>query len=186
MPDAERIILGIDPGTNLLGFGVIRVSGRKPSFVDMGVLDLRKDGGAFAKLKQIHDTVWEVCKTYRPAEVAMEAPIFRINAQSLIKLSRAQGAAAIAVMEYGVEPVEYSPSLAKQAITGNGLASKQQVANVLKSTLGFEMKPEHLDATDALAIDMCHFYQTNNPLAGAVGKRGGWDKFIKDHPDRIK
>jgi crossover junction endodeoxyribonuclease RuvC len=186
MADAERIILGIDPGTNLLGFGVIRVLDRKPEFVDMGVLDMRKDNGAFEKLLQIHDTVIETCKTYRPTEIALESPIYRLNAQSLIKLSRAQGAAVIAAMEYGITPCEYAPSLAKQAITGNGAASKTQVANVLKSTLGFDIKPEHLDATDALAIAMCHFYQTANPLASSGSGSGSWKKFLRDHPDRVK
>ncbi|MBR1574019.1 MAG: crossover junction endodeoxyribonuclease RuvC, partial [Bacteroidales bacterium] len=120
--DGVRTILGIDPGTNLLGFGVIRVVGRKPEYVDMGVLDMRRDKDNYQKLRQIYDTISEVCRNYQPDVVALESPFYAKNAQVVLKLGRAQGAAMIAAMEYGVEVVEYAPRKAKEAITGNGAA----------------------------------------------------------------
>lgn len=192
----QRIIIGIDPGTNLLGFAVVRVEGGKPVFEDMGVLDLRKEKDPYEKLRQIYDTVSEVIKTYHGTEMALEAPFYGKNAQSLIKLGRAQGSAMIAALEKGLPVREYAPNFAKMSITGNGSASKEQVANMLQMTLGFDLKVEHLDATDALAIAMCHYYQTSSPLAEAAGpggKRGGkgsgrgsWEDFVKDNPDRVK
>ena len=181
----SRTIIGIDPGTNLLGFGVIDVVEGKPVFVDMGVLDLRKEKDAYSKLRQIYDTVSEVCKTYHGTEMALESPFYGKNAQVVLKLGRAQGAAMIAAMEHGISIVhEYAPREAKQAITGNGAASKEQVAMMITKTLGIELKAEHLDATDALAIALCHFYETSSPLKSARGK-GGWEQFLRDHPERI-
>lgn len=184
---AERIIIGIDPGTNLLGFGVIAVSDGKPQFVDMGVLDIRKEKDAYSKLRQIFDTVAEVCKTYHGTELAVESPFYgNRNAQVILKLGRAQGAAMIAAMEYGIGIVhEYAPREAKQAIVGNGAASKEQVQLMLEKTLGMTLKPAHLDATDALAIAMCHYYATTNSLLSAK-KGGSWEQFIKDNPGRVK
>ncbi len=162
----KRTIIGIDPGTNLLGFGVVDVIDGKPRFVDMGVLDLRKEKDAYSKLRQIYDTVLEVCKTYHGTEMALESPFYGKNAQVVLKLGRAQGAAMIAAMEYGITDVhEYAPREAKQAITGNGAASKEQVSLILEKTLGFNLAAEHLDATDALAIAMCHYYASSSPLA---------------------
>ncbi|MBQ2108524.1 MAG: crossover junction endodeoxyribonuclease RuvC, partial [Bacteroidales bacterium] len=123
----ERIIVGIDPGTNILGFGVIRAVGRSVSYVDMGILDLRKEKDAYSKLRQIYDTVSEVCRTYHATEMALESPFYGKNAQVILKLGRAQGAAMIAAMEQGIDVVEYAPRKAKEAITGNGAASKEQV-----------------------------------------------------------
>lgn len=163
---SRRIIIGIDPGTNLLGFGVIDVSDGKPRYVDMGVLDLRKEKDAYSKLRQIFDTVTEVCRSYHGTEIALESPFYGKNAQVILKLGRAQGAAMIAAMEYGIEEVrEYSPREAKQAITGNGASAKEQVRMMLEKTLGVTLSAEHLDATDALAIAMCHYYSTSNPLS---------------------
>lgn len=182
----KRTIIGIDPGTRLLGFGVIDVLNGKPCFVDMGVLDLRKEKDAYSKLRQIYDTVSEVCKTYHGTEMALESPFYGKNAQVVLKLGRAQGAAMIAAMEYGISYVrEYAPREAKQAITGNGAASKEQVCIMLEKTLGFDLKSGHLDATDALAIAMCHFYTTSNPLSGLKGS-SNWEKFIRENPDRVK
>ena len=182
----ERIILGIDPGTQLLGFGVIRVSGKHPEYVDMGVLDLRKEADAYAKLRAIYDCISEVCKSYRPTELAIESPFYGKNAQVVLKLGRAQGAAIIAALEFGVQSVtEYAPRKAKEAIVGNGAASKEQVQLMLEKTLGVKLESKHLDATDALAIALCHHYQTSNPLIGVKGK-AGWEQFVKDNPDRIK
>ena len=181
----ERIILGIDPGTQLLGFGIIRVTGKKSSYVDMGVLDLRKEKDAYTKLQSIYDCISEVCKNYHPTELAIESPFYGKNAQVVLKLGRAQGAAIIAALEYGVQSVtEYAPRKAKEAIVGNGAASKEQVQLMLEKTLGVKLESRHLDATDALAIALCHFYETSSPLKAAKGK-GGWEQFVKDNPGRI-
>ena len=181
----ERIILGIDPGTQLLGFGIIRVTGKKSSYVDMGVLDLRKEKDAYTKLQSIYDCISEVCKNYHPTELAIESPFYGKNAQVVLKLGRAQGAAIIAALEYGVQSVtEYAPRKAKEAIVGNGAASKEQVQLMLEKTLGVKLESCHLDATDALAIALCHFYETSSPLKTAKGK-GGWEQFVKDNPGRI-
>ena len=184
----ERTIVGIDPGTNILGFGVVRVVGRKAEFVDMGILDLRREPDAYSKLRQIYETVSEVCKSYHPTEMALESPFYGKNAQVVLKLGRAQGAAMIAAMEYGITSVhEYAPRRAKQAITGNGAASKEQVRTLLEKTLGVDLSTRHLDATDALAIAMCHFYETTSPLgASAGGGKGGWEQFVADNPGRVK
>ena len=182
----ERIILGIDPGTQLLGFGIIRSVGKKAEYVDMGVLDLRKEKDAYVKLKAIYDTISEVCKSYHPTELAIESPFYGKNAQVVLKLGRAQGAAMIAALEYGVQSVtEYAPRKAKEVIVGNGAASKEQVQLMLEKQLGVKLESQHLDATDALAIALCHHFQTNNPVTAAKGK-GGWEQFLKDHPERIK
>ena len=184
--DKPHIILGIDPGTQLLGFGVVRSIGKKAEYVDMGVLDLRKEKDAYSKLQAIYDTVGEVCKSYHPDQLAIESPFYGKNAQVVLKLGRAQGAAIIAALDNGVESVtEYAPRKAKEAIVGNGAASKEQVCLMLEKTLGVRLQAEHLDATDALAIALCHHYETSNPLASVKGK-GGWEQFLKDHPERIK
>ncbi len=196
-PVPVKYIIGIDPGTNLLGFGVIKVEDRKASFVDMGVLDLRKITDSYQKLKQIFDTVTQVIISYHGTEMALEAPFYGKNAQSLIKLGRAQGAAMMAALHRDLPVTEYSPREVKMSVAGNGAASKEQVAMMLQKTLSFEMKVEHLDATDALAIAMCHFYATTSPLFGSHGsssrhgsssgkRSGSWDDFIKNNPDRIK
>ncbi|MBR5175492.1 MAG: crossover junction endodeoxyribonuclease RuvC [Bacteroidales bacterium] len=182
----KRTIIGIDPGTNLLGFGVIDVVDKKPVFVDMGVLDLRKEKDPYVKLRQIYDTVSEVCKTYHGTEMALESPFYGKNAQVIMKLGRAQGAAMIAAMEQGITIVhEYAPREAKQAITGNGAASKEQVDLMIRKTLGVELKAEYLDATDALAIALCHYYATSSPLAKAKSF-SSWERFIQANPDRLK
>ena len=181
----ERIILGIDPGTLLLGFGIVRVVGKKAEYVDMGVLDLRKEEDAYAKLQAIYECIGEVCRNYHPTELAIESPFYGKNAQVVLKLGRAQGAAILAAKEYGVETVtEYAPRKAKESIVGNGAASKEQVQLMLEKTLGVKLESRHLDATDALAIALCHHFQTASPLSSASGK-GGWEKFLKDHPEKI-
>ena len=187
MTAPERIILGIDPGTRLLGFGVVRVTGRKVEYVDMGVLDLRKDTDPYQKLRAIYDCISEVCRSYRPTELAIESPFYGKNAQVVLKLGRAQGAAMIAAMEYGITTVvEYAPRKAKEAIVGNGAASKEQVCIMLEKTLGVKLaEAGPLDATDALAIALCHFYETTNLLAG-LKSSSSWEKFIAANPDRVK
>ena len=182
----DRIIIGIDPGTNLLGFGVVGVKARKPELVDMGVLDLRKEKDPYAKLRQIYDTVSEVCRTYHATEMALESPFYGKNAQVILKLGRAQGAAMIAALEAGLPVHEYAPRKAKEAITGNGAASKEQVDLMIRKTLSVDIKSEHLDATDALAVALCHFYETSSPLASAGKGKGSWEAFIASNPGRVK
>ena len=183
--DKPRIILGIDPGTQLLGFGVVRAMGRKAEYVDMGVLDLRKEKDAYAKLRAIHECISQVCRSYHPDQLAIESPFYGKNAQVVLKLGRAQGAAIIAALESGVASVtEYAPRKAKEAIVGNGAASKEQVRLMLEKTLCVRLEAEHLDATDALAIALCHHYETSGPVASVKGK-GGWEQFLKEHPERI-
>ncbi len=183
----KKTIIGIDPGTNLLGFGVIDVVDGRPQYVDMGVLDLRKEPDAYTKLRQIYDTVSEVCRTYHATEMALESPFYGKNAQVILKLGRAQGAAMIAALECGIPVHEYAPREAKQAITGNGAASKEQVSMMLEKTLGVSLREaRHLDATDALAIALCHHYSSSGPLASLRKGGGSWEKFIQAHPDRIK
>ena len=160
--------------------------GKKAEYVDMGVLDLRKEKDAYVKLRQIYDTISQVCMSYHPTELAIESPFYGKNAQVVLKLGRAQGAAMIAALEYGVQSVtEYAPRKAKEVIVGNGAASKEQVQLMLEKQLGVKLESQHLDATDALAIALCHHFQTNNPVTTAKGK-GGWEQFLKDHPERIK
>ena len=181
----ERIILGIDPGTQLLGFGIVRAVGKKAEYVDMGVLDLRKEADAYSKLQAIYQCIGQVCKSYHPTDLAIESPFYGKNAQVVLKLGRAQGAAILAAKEYGVLAVtEYAPRKAKEAIVGNGAASKEQVQLMLEKTLGVQLESRHLDATDALAIALCHHYEISSPLASAKGK-GGWEQFLRDHPERI-
>ena len=178
-------IIGIDPGTNLLGFGVIDVVRGEPVLVDMDVLDLRKEADAYDKLQRICLEIGRVCDTYRPDVMALESPFLGKNAQVIFKLGRAQGAAIIAAVSRGIAVHEYAPRKAKVAITGNGSASKEQVANMISRLLKVELNPSHLDATDAVAIALCHHFQLKNPLAGAKSS-SSWEKFVADNPGRVK
>lgn len=177
-------ILGIDPGTNILGYGVISVDCSGPHFVDMGVLDLRKEKDPYRKLGLIYEKVSGLIDLYHPGTVACESPFYGKNPQVILKLGRAQGAAITAAAHKGVEVFEYAPREAKMAITGNGAASKEQVNTMVQRTLGVSFDPKFLDATDALGIAMCHHYHRSSPLAG-LKKGGSWEKFLKEHPERI-
>jgi len=181
----DKIILGIDPGTNILGYGVIAIDSRGPHYVDMGVFDLRKIKEPFEKLANIFAGVSELIEEHAPDELAVESPFYGKNAQVILKLGRAQGAALTAAVMKGIPVAEYAPRKAKIAICGNGAASKEQVAMMIQKTLNKTLDPEYLDATDALAIALCHYYQLNNPLAEACAK-GDWKKFLSENPDRIK
>ncbi|MBQ8810902.1 MAG: crossover junction endodeoxyribonuclease RuvC [Bacteroidales bacterium] len=181
----EKIILGIDPGTNILGYGIIRVDSKGPHYVDMGVFDLRKISDPFEKLANIFAGVGELLDEHKPDELAVESPFYGKNAQVILKLGRAQGAAITAAIMRGISVAEYAPRKAKIAICGNGAASKEQVAMMIQKTLKVDLDPKYLDATDALAIALCHHYQMSNPLAGATGK-SDWKKFIENNPGRIK
>ena len=183
--EKSKIILGIDPGTNILGYGIIRVDSKGPHYVDMGVFDLRKIKDPFEKLANIFSGVGELIETHNPDSVAVESPFYGKNAQVVLKLGRAQGAALTVAVMRGIPVAEYAPRKAKIAICGNGAASKEQVSMMIQKTLKVELDPKHLDATDALAIALCHHYQMTNPLAGTTGKTD-WKKFLENNPDRIK
>lgn len=185
MGKKSKIILGIDPGTNILGFGVIAVDSKGPRYVDMGVIDLRRIKDPFEKLANIFSGVSELIEEHHPDELAVESPFYGKNAQVVLKLGRAQGAALTAAVMKGIPVAEYAPRKAKIAICGNGAASKEQVSLMIQKTLKVELEPKHLDATDALAIALCHHYQMSNPLAGTTG-RTDWKKFLENNPDRIK
>ncbi len=177
--------MGIDPGTLILGFGVIRVENNHPKYVDMGIFDLRKIRNPYEKLANTFAGVQELIDTYNPDELAVESPFYGKNAQVILKLGRAQGAAITAATIKGIPVKEYAPRSAKIAICGNGAASKEQVSVMIQKTLGVQLDPKHLDATDALAIALCHFYQENSPFS-IKGKSGDWAKFVNDNPDRVK
>lgn len=182
----ERVILGIDPGTNILGFGVVRVDAAgHPHYLDMGVVDLRKIESAYEKLEVIHEKVGALCDLHHPDDLALESPFYGKNAQVILKLGRAQGAAMIAGLDRGIKVYEYAPRKAKMAICGNGAASKEQVSLIVQRTLGIKIDSKYLDATDALAIAMCHFYQLTSPLA-AVQATSSWEKFVVSNPERVK
>ena len=178
-------ILGIDPGTNILGYGVICVDNKGPHYVDMGVFDLRKIKDPFEKLANIFAGVTELLEIHNPDELAVESPFYGKNAQVVLKLGRAQGAALTAAVMKGIPVAEYAPRKAKIAICGNGAASKEQVAMMIQKTLKVELDPKYLDATDALAIALCHHYQMSNPLSG-IGGKADWKKFLEENPERIK
>lgn len=181
-----KTILGIDPGTNILGFGIVRIDASgKASFVDMGVLDLRHIASAYDKLECIYQKVSALCELHHPQDLAIESPFYGKNVQVLLKLGRAQGAAMIAASERGLSVHEYAPREAKMAICGNGAAAKEQVALMVEKTLGISIESGYLDATDALAIAMCHYYALTSPLKGKKGS-SSWEKFVAENPDRIK
>lgn len=185
-PVKEKIILGIDPGTNLMGYGVLRVTGTKPEMVAMGVVDLRRVGDTYLKLKHIYQRVLGIIDSYLPDELAIEAPFFGKNVQSMLKLGRAQGVAMAAALGRDIPITEYAPLKIKMAITGNGQASKEQVADMLQRMLHFakEDMPVFMDATDGLAAAYCHFLQMGRP----VMEKGysGWKDFIAKNPERVK
>lgn len=189
--------MGIDPGTNTTGYGVIEVSGSTVKCIALGDIDIRKLDDPYQKLKEIFERVCGLIDAYHPDEVALESPFFGENVQSMLKLGRAQGVAMAAALSKGVPVSEYAPRRIKQAITGRGAASKEQVAAMLKSMLKIETLPKRLDATDGLAVAVCHHFQCSaiGSLSGAPNKKalgGGstkgksWEAFLSANPDRIK
>ena len=161
----ERIILGIDPGTNVMGYGVLRTIGNKAEMVCMGVIDLRKTGDMYFRLGHIFERITGIIEAYKPDYMAIEAPFFGKNVQSMLKLGRSQGVAIAAAIQRQVPIHEYAPLKIKMAITGNGAAAKEQVADMLRRMLHLEKEemPKFLDATDALAAAYCHFLQLGRP-----------------------
>ena len=182
----ERIILGIDPGTIVMGYGIIRIEGKKPIMEAMGVLQLNKYEDHYVRLKKIFDRVLSLIDQYHPDELAIEAPFFGKNVQSMLKLGRAQGTAISAALSRDIPIFEYAPLKIKMSITGNGQASKEQVAGMLQRILHISkenMLPQ-LDATDGLAAALCHFLQSNNPVSDK--KYSGWKDFIAKNPGKVK
>jgi crossover junction endodeoxyribonuclease RuvC len=182
----SKIILGIDPGTLLMGYGVIKITGSKISLLEMDVLKLSAKKDNHERLYLIHEKVGAIIKKHRPDSFAIEAPFFGKNVQSMLKLGRAQGVAIAAAMAAGLDVTEYSPKKVKQSITGNGNADKEQLSKMLQHILAFEQQPKYYDATDALAVALCHHFQQNNPLGIKSNKIKDWETFIKANPDRLK
>ncbi len=180
----DKIILGIDPGTTIMGYGLIHIKGKNMELLQMGVLHLAKLSSHELKLKRIFERTLAMIDEYKPDELAVEAPFFGKNVQSMLKLGRAQGVAMAAGLYRDIPIFEYSPKKIKKAITGNGNASKEQVAAMLKSLLTIKEIPKHLDATDGLAAAVCHFFQREVGLKGK--SYTGWKAFLKDNPDRLK
>ncbi len=180
----NRIILGIDPGTAVMGYGVIEVINKKPSIVTLGIIDLKKIEDTYLKLSKIFERTIGLIDSYKPDELAIEAPFFGKNVQSMLKLGRAQGVAIAAALSREIPIFEYAPRKIKMSITGNGNASKEQVASMLQHTLSLTEIPKDLDATDGLAAALCHFYQ-NKPQND--GKSfNSWKDFMNKNPDRVK
>jgi crossover junction endodeoxyribonuclease RuvC len=181
--NSEKIILGIDPGTTIMGFGLIKVVSKKMHFLQLNELKLSKYDDHYVRLKLIFERTVELIDTFHPDEIAIEAPFFGKNVQSMLKLGRAQGVAMAAGLSRQVPITEYSPKKIKMAITGNGNASKEQVAKMLQSLLELKELPKNLDSTDGLAAAVCHFY---NAGRAEVGKGyTGWSAFVKQNEDRV-
>ena len=181
---SEKIILGIDPGTTIMGFGIIRVSDKKMSLIEMNELNLKKHRDHYLKLKLVFERTIALIEDFKPDEIAIEAPFFGKNVQSMLKLGRAQGVAMAAGLSREISITEYSPKKIKMAITGNGNASKEQVAKMLQSLLLIKELPKNLDSTDGLAAAVCHFYNSNSIVTG--NKYSGWESFVKKNPTRLK
>jgi crossover junction endodeoxyribonuclease RuvC len=178
----ERIILGLDPGTNVMGYGVILVQGSALRLLQFGVIHLSKFDSHELRLKKIFDRVLGLVDEFSPDEVALEAPFYGKNVQSMLKLGRAQGVAMSAALHREVPIVEYAPKKVKQSVTGNGNASKEQVAKMLMQIFAFRELPKLLDASDALAVAVCHHYQKG----GSHAKTKSWESFVKENPLKIK
>jgi crossover junction endodeoxyribonuclease RuvC len=178
------IILGIDPGTNVMGYGLLKVDKKKTTVITMGVITTVKFSTHYEKLKYIFSRILAVIDEYHPNEVALEAPFFGKNVQSMLKLGRAQGVAMAAALYRDCPIFEYAPLEVKQAITGMGRASKEQVAYFLQKMYGLTDLPKDLDATDALAVAFCHHLQKNRPAKNKEFKN--WDDFIRKNPGRVK
>lgn len=189
----EKIILGLDPGTNVMGYGLIAVRKPKLHLIQFGVIHLSKYEGHELRLAKIFERVLGLVDEYHPDEVALEAPFYGKNVQSMLKLGRAQGVAMAAALYREVPIVEYAPKRVKQSVTGNGNASKEQVAQMLMTLLAIQELPKLLDATDALAVAVCHHFQNGGTLKGGTtktaksGTKGSsWEAFVKDNPKRLK
>jgi len=200
-PTASYRIMGIDPGTNYTGYGVLEVEGRTLRPIVLGDIDLHRLTDPYAKLRRIFDRIGALVDEYAPREVALESPFFGENVQSMLKLGRAQGVAMAAALSRGLPVSEYAPMRIKQAVTGRGAATKEQVATIVCRTLTLDRPLRRLDATDGMAVALCHYFTTSSPLDAALGdervkglgggkkaasKKGSqsWEQFLHDHPGR--
>ena len=185
-PTDDRVIMGIDPGTNIMGYAFIGVNGNRARLIAMGVIDLRKCKDMYMKLGEIFTRVQGLINSFLPDELAIEAPFFGKNVQSMLKLGRAQGVAIAAAISRQVPIHEYAPLKIKMAITGNGSASKEQVADMLRRMLNIanEDMPHFMDATDALGAAFCHFIQRGNPVSEK--KYSSWADFVNKNPEKVK
>jgi crossover junction endodeoxyribonuclease RuvC len=177
-----KIILGLDPGTNVMGYGLISASNNHISLIQFGVIHLNKYSGHELKLKKIFDRIINLIEEYLPDEVALEAPFYGKNIQSMLKLGRAQGVAMAAALSRDIPINEYAPKKVKQSVTGNGNASKEQVSAMIQTLLSIKDAPKLLDATDALAVALCHHYQGGKKQVNSKS----WKSFISENPGRIK
>ena len=187
----EKVIIGVDPGTQVMGYGVISVKGQHITLVQYGVIHLSKYTTHELKLKKIFERITQLIEEYLPDEMAIEDPFYGKNPQSMLKLGRAQGVAMAAALARDIPIVEYSPKKVKQSVTGSGSASKEQVAYMLEKILNMELSREFMDATDGIAIAICHQYHANSPASVSTGsskksKKGGWGAFVSENPQRVK
>ena len=189
MQKPAKIILGIDPGTLIMGYSIIQILDNKIIILDVDVLKLSSKKDNYERLQDIHVKVCELVALHRPHEFAIEAPFFGKNVQSMLKLGRAQGVAIAAAMSSGIPITEYSPKKVKQSITGNGNADKEQIFKMLQSIVALPEKPRYFDATDALAVAICHHFQGKSPVPKRTTtikkKTTSWDSFIKENAHRV-
>ena len=183
--ETEQLILGVDPGTTIMGYALLRVHLRQSEIVELNVVKMTRLQGQNAKLKKIFESTTDILTQYKPDILAIEAPFFGKNPQSMLKLGRAQGVVIAACLHAGLPVYEYSPRKIKQAITGNGSASKEQVAAMLHAMYTFSNDSNYLDATDALAVAVCHHLQNRISLSGSDNKANNWQSFLAQNQDRI-
>jgi crossover junction endodeoxyribonuclease RuvC len=179
----NTIILGIDPGTNIMGYGLIKTGEKEPVLIGFGCVEMQQFHDYYEKLRCIFDRTLQLVDEYKPVALAIESQFYGNNVQSMLKLGRAQGAAIAAALYRSVPVFEYAPRKIKQAITGYGNASKEQIAAFLQKLMKFDTLPDKLDATDGLAVALCHFYQQGK--ISSSGKYKGWDDFIRKNPERM-
>ncbi|MDR3226510.1 MAG: crossover junction endodeoxyribonuclease RuvC [Prevotellaceae bacterium] len=184
--ERERIILGIDPGTIILGYGLIRAIGKNPELMILGSIELKKYSDHYLKLKTIFERVTQLIDEYHPDEFSIEAPFYGKNVQSMLKLGRAQGVAMTAALQRSIPIFEYAPRKIKMSITGRGSASKEQVALTLQRILKIKELPQNLDATDGLAAALCHYYQTSAAIVNDATPYKSWKDFINQNTKRVK
>lgn len=186
MQQQPKLILGVDPGTQMMGYSLLQVNGKQLSVIEMNVIRLTKIKDMFERLGMINEAMVKVIREHQPTEMAIEAPFFGKNVQSMLKLGRAQGVAIGIAMEKGLPVTEYSPKKVKQSITGNGNADKEQVWKMLKTIIKIDIPFKTYDATDALAVAVCHHFQGHTGPQGGKKAKGGWESFIKENAHRVK
>jgi crossover junction endodeoxyribonuclease RuvC len=184
---APHLIMGVDPGTVAMGFAIVACAGQTISLKHMGVLKMSHTHNVFERLQRIFSTIEALIAEHKPSHFAIEAPFFGKNVQSMLKLGRAQGVAIACAMHHGVPVAEYAPKTVKQAVTGNGNADKERVWAMLQRLMHVQEAPHSYDATDALAVAVCHHFQMQSPLAGFGAAKGNksWQAFIAQHPQRV-